>query len=107
MQQRKIEKYYLALAEGTEMEDEFEVNKPIGPVKYPFITHTETIYAASDTGKPSLSICKVLQRDSINNRTLLQVKIPTGRPHQVIFRYSKLESTDSNSYGFSWVSLME
>jgi len=83
MQKRQIEKYYLALASGTDMEDDFTVTKPIGPVAYPHISHTETIYAATDNGKPSTSIYKVLRKDMDKEQSLLQVKIPTGRPHQI------------------------
>ena len=40
MQKRTIKKKYRALVEGLVEKDEFPIEQPIGPVPYPFITHT-------------------------------------------------------------------
>lgn len=74
----KILKLYRALAVGCPDCDEFEVNTPIGPIPHGML---KTIYAASSSGKSAHSHVKVLERR--NNSSLLQVRITTGRPHQV------------------------
>ncbi len=76
----RIEKVYRALACGTDMPDRFDVQTPIGHVPYPRIG---TLHAASPDGRPSHSVCRVLHRDPDNDRTLLSVRILTGRPHQI------------------------
>ncbi|KAL6047780.1 Pseudouridine synthase [Balamuthia mandrillaris] len=83
MQDHAMKKVYLALAQGTTMEDQFTINRRIGPVEYPLLTFTRTIHAASDDGKPAVSHCTVLKRDEAGDRSLLQVRIETGRPHQI------------------------
>ncbi|PRP76257.1 pseudouridine synthase [Planoprotostelium fungivorum] len=83
MQNHKIKKKYLALAEGIIDRDEFAIDQPLGPVPYPFITHTGTVFGATDEGKPSHSYVKVRRRDRENNRTIVEVEITTGRPHQI------------------------
>ncbi|MBR9977199.1 MAG: RNA pseudouridine synthase [Bacteroidetes bacterium] len=80
MREGSIGKRYLALVAGCDMSDDFIVTTPIGPVPY---APLGTIYAATPEGKPSISSCHVLQRDERENRALLQVDIPTGRPHQI------------------------
>ena len=73
-----ILKVYRALAAGCPVEDEFEVDTRIGPVSHPIL---KTIYAASAAGKPAHSQVRVLEwRDTA---ALLEVRITTGRPHQI------------------------
>lgn len=76
----RIEKVYRALASGTYMPDRFDIQTPIGRVPYPRIG---TLHAASPDGRPSHSVCRVLHRDPVKDRTLLSVRILTGRPHQI------------------------
>jgi len=74
----QILKVYRALAAGRPVGDEFEVDIPIGPVPHPIL---KTIHAASGTGKPAHSHVKVLERR--DTCSLLQIRITTGRPHQI------------------------
>jgi 23S rRNA pseudouridine1911/1915/1917 synthase len=74
----QIRKVYLALASGRPAKDEFEVDTPIGPVPHRIL---KTIHAASPAGKPAHSHINVLERR--DDCSLLQVRITTGRPHQI------------------------
>jgi 23S rRNA pseudouridine1911/1915/1917 synthase len=74
----RILKVYRALATGRPIADEFEVDAPIGPVPHPML---KTIHAASPDGKPAHSHVRVLERRE--DSSLLQVRITTGRPHQI------------------------
>ncbi len=80
MFERRILKVYLALAAGTSMPDAFTVDAPIGPVPH---TLPATVNAYRPGGRPSVSHVKVLRRDPGRNATLVEVTIPTGRPHQI------------------------
>ncbi len=77
---RKIQKTYRALASGTHQPETFTIEQAIGKVDYPRLGY---LYAATDGGKPAISHCRVLVRDRIPGATLLEVTIPTGRPHQI------------------------
>ncbi len=74
----QILKIYRALASGCPAGDEFEVDTPIGPVPHRIL---KTIHAACSTGKPAHSHINVLERR--DNCSLLQIRITTGRPHQI------------------------
>ncbi len=80
MREGKIRKTYLALVQGCDMPERFTVAVPIGPVPH---APLGMLHAASSAGKPSESHCAVLYRDRTAGHTLLQVEIPTGRPHQI------------------------
>lgn len=80
MREGEIRKIYLALVRGCDMRDRFTVDVPIGPVPH---APLGMLHAASPAGKPSVSHCTVLRRDSAAGNALLQVDIPTGRPHQI------------------------
>ena len=56
----------------------FVIDVPIGPVPHPLLG---TVEAACEEGKPSHSVAMVLEGGL--DRTLFQVDITTGRPHQV------------------------
>jgi 23S rRNA pseudouridine1911/1915/1917 synthase len=75
---QSVAKHYLALASGLASQDMYTITMPIGLVNHPRLG---TIYAASQEGKKSLSIAKVLERKT--NSTLFDVAIKTGRPHQI------------------------
>lgn len=79
-QRREMTKVYRALVEGTGLSPEFSVDTPIGKIPYP---PTGELYAATPGGKPSSSRCTVLHADRSRDRTLLDVEIITGRPHQI------------------------
>jgi len=80
MYERRIRKVYLALASGTAMPDMFTVDAPIGPVPY---RRTTSLHAYRPGGRPSISHVRVIRRLPDENATLLEVTIPTGRPHQI------------------------
>lgn len=74
----KVEKHYRALAGGQARSKEFEVRVPIGPVPHPLLG---TLHAASAEGKPAVSRVTVLEQHG--QTFLAEVKILTGRPHQI------------------------
>jgi 23S rRNA pseudouridine1911/1915/1917 synthase len=80
MAERRIRKVYLALASGIVSQDAFTVEAPIGPVPYVPLT---TVHAFNPKGRPSTSLFRVLERRTADGATLLEVTIPTGRPHQI------------------------
>ena len=80
MFERRILKVYLALASGTGMPDAFTVDAPIGPVPHKLPT---TVNAYRPDGRPSISRVRVIRRLPDENAALLEVTIPTGRPHQI------------------------
>ncbi len=80
MAERRIRKVYLALARGTGMPDEFTIDAPIGPVPY---RPTGTLNASRADGRPSISHVRVVRRRPAEGVSLLEVTIPTGRPHQI------------------------
>ncbi len=80
MFERRILKVYLALASGTSMPDAFTVDAPIGPVPHRL---PATVNAYRPGGRPSVSHVRVLRRYLDRDASLLEVTIPTGRPHQI------------------------
>jgi len=80
MFERRILKVYLALASGTSMPDAFTVDAPIGPVPHRL---PATVNAYRPGGRPSTSHVRVLRRYADRNASLVEVTIPTGRPHQI------------------------
>ncbi len=80
MFERRILKVYLALASGTSMPDAFTVDAPIGPVAHRL---PATVNAYHPGGRPSTSHVRVLRRYPCRNASLVEVTIPTGRPHQI------------------------
>lgn len=80
MFERRILKVYLALASGTGMPDAFTVDAPIGPVPHSL---PATVNAYRSDGRPAISHVRVIRRFSDKSESLLEVTIPTGRPHQI------------------------
>jgi 23S rRNA pseudouridine1911/1915/1917 synthase len=74
----RVLKVYRALVQGLPEKDAFSVNVPIGRVPHPLL---KTIHAASAAGKPALSNVTVLERRE--HCALVEVRITTGRPHQI------------------------
>jgi 23S rRNA pseudouridine1911/1915/1917 synthase len=74
----RVEKRYLALVGGVPVEETFTVNRPIGPVPHPRLGQ---VHAVSEDGKPSVSHVRTLAIR--REETLVEVSIPTGRPHQI------------------------
>jgi 23S rRNA pseudouridine1911/1915/1917 synthase len=82
MFERRILKVYLALAAGTGMPDAFTVDAPIGPVPHS-LPATVNAYRPGPGSRASMSHVRVIQRFSGRSESLLEVTIPTGRPHQI------------------------
>ena len=74
----RVEKRYRALVTGIPKEESFTIDTPIGPVPHPTLGE---VHAASKNGKPSLS--HVQRMDTREGNALVEVSIPTGRPHQI------------------------
>ncbi len=74
----KILKVYRTLVSGCPALDELEVDNAIGPVPHRVL---KTVYAACPSGKSAHSKVKVLQRRDTSS--LVEVRITTGRPHQI------------------------
>lgn len=72
----EVEKTYIALVRGNVKENEATINMPIGRS-----TKDRKKMAVTKTGKNAVTHFKVLKRH--NNYTLLEVKIETGRTHQI------------------------
>jgi 23S rRNA pseudouridine1911/1915/1917 synthase len=75
---KNVGKRYRALAGGNPALNEMTITTPIGPIPHGLLG---TIHAASPIGKPSLSHVTVLERRA--NSFLCDVRIATGRPHQI------------------------
>lgn len=73
-----VVKVYRALVVGCPVRDEWRIDVPIGPVPHPLLG---SVHAATREGKPAHSDVKVLSRR--DGRTLVEVRIITGRPHQI------------------------
>ena len=73
-----VTKRYRALASGTPAAREFAIDTPIGLRPHPLLG---AVHAASPTGKASLSDVSVLEVRE--NAFLGDVRIATGRPHQI------------------------
>ena len=80
MFERSILKVYLALASGTGMPNAFTVDAPIGPVPHKLPL---TVNAYRPDGRLSISHVRVIRRLPDENAALLEVTLPTGRPHQI------------------------
>jgi len=80
MFERRILKVYLALASGSGIPDTFMVDAPIGPVPHKL---PATVNAYRPDGRPSTSRVRVVRRLPDENMAVLEVTIPTGRPHQI------------------------
>ena len=88
-------KKYLAIVKGVVEQDEFEINKPIG--RHLTQPHKQCV---RDDGKESLSLVKVLER--LNDATLVEVTLITGRTHQIRVHMSSFGHPVFNDtlYGF-------
>lgn len=75
----QITKVYRVLVAGNSIKcDRLTIERPIGKIPHPVLGY---IYGATPTGKYARSECRVIER--YGNCTLLEVKIFTGRPHQI------------------------
>ncbi len=74
----EVEKTYIALVRGIVKEKEATINMPIGRNK-----NDRKKMAVEKDGKVAITNFKVLERFPKDNCTLLEVKIETGRTHQI------------------------
>ena len=79
----EVEKTYIALVRGIVKENEATINMPIGRS-----TKDRKKMAVVKTGKPAVTHFKVLKR--YDNYSLLEVKIETGRTHQIRVHLSQI-----------------
>jgi 23S rRNA pseudouridine1911/1915/1917 synthase len=73
---REVKKTYIALVRGVVKENEATINMPIGRS-----TKDRKKMAVTKTGKEAITHIKVLER--FDDCTLVEVKIETGRTHQI------------------------
>ncbi len=78
----KVHKVYRALASGVPMAAKFTVDVPIGLVDHPRLGRIHAaVPRGSDGGRTAVSHVRVLGERQGN--ALVEVTIPTGRPHQI------------------------
>ena len=81
----KIEKTYIALVRGIVKENQATINMPIGRS-----TKDRKKMAVTRNGKNAITHFKVIERFTRENCTLLEIKIETGRTHQIRVHLSEI-----------------
>ena len=76
MREKKIERVYLALAEGVLEKDKGTIDLPIGQDR-----HHSTRRRVSETGDPAVTHYEVAERFA--DHTLVRLRLETGRTHQI------------------------
>ena len=91
---REVKKTYIALVRGVVKENEATINMPIGRS-----TKDRKKMAVTKNGKQAITHIKVLER--FKNYTLLEVKIETGRTHQIRVHLSQIGYPIVGDYTYS------
>ncbi len=78
LRKHEIIKIYRALATGVPAEQKFSITAPIGPVPH---AKLGTVHSVCANGKSAISLVSVVE--ARENTSLLEVRIETGRPHQI------------------------
>lgn len=81
----EVKKTYIAMVRGIVKENEATINMPIGRS-----TKDRKKMAVTKSGKEAITHFKVLKRYLEHNCTLLEVKIETGRTHQIRVHLSQI-----------------
>ncbi|WP_013324343.1 RluA family pseudouridine synthase [Gloeothece verrucosa] len=78
MRSHQVGKIYRALVGSGNIPDHFVITHPIGKIPHPVLGY---VFGATADGMKAYSECHVLKRNPTT--TLVEVKILTGRPHQI------------------------
>ena len=85
IKKHEIEKTYIAMVRGMVKENEATINMPIGRS-----TRDRKKMAVTKKGKEAVTHFKVIERFLKHNCSLLEVKIETGRTHQIRVHLSQI-----------------
>ncbi len=94
IKERKVKKTYMALVRGVIKENEATINMPIGRS-----TKDRKKMAVNRKGKEAITHFKVLQR--YDKYTLLEIKIDTGRTHQIRVHLAEIGYPVIGDYTYS------